>query len=122
MAMNCKRFFLVLAFSCAVIIVRSQSLPQLGKNSVQEVVSAMTLEEKVNLLVGGGMNVPGMQIPGVPAVQPTDAQKRVLGASRQEERFGVRPHAPVEERHLRFRFIIGDAPQAAQDHTRACPD
>lgn len=50
-----------------------------GKNSIQEVVSAMTLEEKVSLLVGGGMNVPGMPMPGGNSA-PTDAQKRVLGA------------------------------------------
>jgi len=57
-----------------------QSLPQLGRNSIQEVIAAMTLEEKVNLLVGGGMNVPGMPLPGA-SVEPTTAQKRVLGAA-----------------------------------------
>jgi len=56
----------------------SQEVPQLGKNSISEVISAMTLEEKVNLLVGGGMNVPGMPMFGT--AEPTDAQKRVLGA------------------------------------------
>ncbi|MFN8341358.1 MAG: glycoside hydrolase family 3 C-terminal domain-containing protein [Cyclobacteriaceae bacterium] len=58
-----------------------QTLPQLGKSSIEEVVGAMTLDEKVNLLVGGGMFAPGMPIPGVDMAHPTDAQKRVLGAA-----------------------------------------
>ena len=57
-----------------------QSLPQLGKSPVADIVKAMTLEEKVNLLVGQGMYVPGMPMPGAGA-QPTDAQKRVTGAA-----------------------------------------
>jgi beta-glucosidase len=64
----------------AVLAQAQQDLPQLGKNSTQEVVAAMTLEEKVNILVGGGMNVPGMPLPGGTA-EPTDAQKRVRGAA-----------------------------------------
>jgi beta-glucosidase len=36
---------------------RAQTAPQLGRNSVKEVVAAMTLEEKVKLLVGMGFNI-----------------------------------------------------------------
>ncbi len=46
--------------------------PQLGKNSVKEIVAAMTTEEKVMLLVGMGFNV---NIPGLP--QPSDEDKKV---------------------------------------------
>ncbi len=75
-----NRYLLAGVLSCAVVLVRAQqNLPQLGKNSIQEVISAMTLEEKVNVLVGGGMNVPGMPLPGT--TEPTAAQKRVLGAA-----------------------------------------
>ncbi|MBI1769138.1 MAG: glycoside hydrolase family 3 C-terminal domain-containing protein [Bacteroidetes bacterium] len=75
-----NRFLLASLLSCTIVLVRAQqSLPQLGKNSVQEVISAMTLEEKVNILVGGGLNVPGMPLPG--SGGPTDAQKRVRGAA-----------------------------------------
>ena len=57
----------------------AQTAPQLGKNSISEVIGAMTLEEKVNMVVGGGMNVPGMPMFG--GGEPSDAQKRVLGAA-----------------------------------------
>ncbi len=57
----------------------AQSLPQLGKNPVSDVVKAMTLQEKANLLVGQGMYVPGMPMFG--AGEPTAAQKRVTGAA-----------------------------------------
>ncbi len=66
----------------AVLLTASSSYaqPQLGKNSVTEVVKAMTLDEKINLLVGQGMYVPGMPMPGA-GTEPTDAQKRVTGAA-----------------------------------------
>ncbi len=74
------RSILTCIFTCIVFFtVAQQNLPQLGKNSVQEVVSAMTLEEKVNFLVGGGMNIPGDGRMGVAV--PSDAQKRVMGAA-----------------------------------------
>ena len=76
-----NRFVWACLLSCLAFLAHAQpqNLPQLGKNSIQDVISAMTLEEKVNMLVGGGMNVPGMPMPG--AGEPTDAQKRVRGAA-----------------------------------------
>ena len=59
---------------------QDNNLPQLGKSPISEVVKAMTLDEKVSLLVGGGMYVPGMAMPGAPTV-PSEAQKRVTGAA-----------------------------------------
>lgn len=59
---------------------KAQDAPQLGKNSVDEVIRAMTLQEKVDILVGGGMYVPGMPMPGASST-PSDAQKRVTGAA-----------------------------------------
>ena len=80
MRYNKNQFVLVCMLSgITVLATAQQNLPQLGKNSIQEVISAMTLDEKVNLLVGGGMNVPGDERMGVP--NPTDAQKRVFGAA-----------------------------------------
>lgn len=71
-------------FICLLVVIAGnlqaqQNSPQLEKNTVSEVIAAMTLDEKVNLLVGGGMNVPGMPMPGVG--EPSAAQKRMLGAA-----------------------------------------
>ena len=60
--------------------IAQQAPPQLGKNPISEVVKAMTLEEKINLLIGQGMFVPGMPMPGANLI-PTEAQKRVTGAA-----------------------------------------
>lgn len=59
---------------------QTQGLPQLGKSSIQEVVKAMTLEEKIDLVVGEGWYIPGVPIPGSPKV-PSEAHKKVAGAS-----------------------------------------
>jgi len=62
------RFLLACILSIVVVIVHAQqNAPQLGKNSIQEIIAAMTLEEKVNILVGGGMNMPGLPLPGASA-------------------------------------------------------
>jgi beta-glucosidase len=48
--------FLSLIFSLPFMsIAQTKELPQLGKNSIKEVIAAMTLEEKFNLVVGAGM-------------------------------------------------------------------
>ena len=75
-----KMAALLAVFLSTYSLIAQQALPQLGKSPVGEVVKAMTLEEKVNLLVGQGMYVPGMPMPGAGS-QPTDAQKRVTGAA-----------------------------------------
>lgn len=74
---------ILLACSITTLTVaksQQENLPQLGKSPVAEVVKAMTLEEKVSLLVGQGMYIPGMAMPGAPS-QPSEAQKRMLGAA-----------------------------------------
>ena len=70
------------SFLVTLTVARAQenNLPQLGKSPISEVVKAMTLDEKVSLLVGGGMYVPGMAMPGAPS-QPSEAQKKVTGAA-----------------------------------------
>jgi beta-glucosidase len=58
-------------------------LPQLGKNSLDEVVAALTLEEKVSLVLGMGFMIPGMP-PGIlPAMDSVDTAtpEKVLGAA-----------------------------------------
>lgn len=54
------------------LVEAQDSTPQLGKNSVREVVAAMTTEEKVKLLVGMGFNE---DIPGLPG--PSEEDKKI---------------------------------------------
>lgn len=53
-----KNLFIGISLMVTHGLCQGQSLPQLGKASVEEVVAAMTTEEKVDLLIGTGM--PGM--------------------------------------------------------------
>ena len=50
-----KNIFLIICVAMFFIACGSNETPQLGKSSVNRVISAMTLEEKVQLLVGTGM-------------------------------------------------------------------
>ncbi len=67
------------------LIVISYSLkaqvPQLGKNSIKEVVAAMTLEEKVSMVVGNGIYMPGINFPGITKAEPSAGQKKVPGCT-----------------------------------------
>src|SRR4030095_5945008 len=77
-----------LAICSLVIVLASVSItapqgqspvPQLGRNSVKEVVAALTLEEKVKLLVGMGFNV---DLPGLQRTEESrSTPERVAGAA-----------------------------------------
>jgi beta-glucosidase len=58
----------------------TQQRPQLGKNTIAEVVDAMTVEEKVKVLVGMGFSA---DFPGLPEIDPADREvpERVPGAA-----------------------------------------
>lgn len=53
--MNQKNMLLTVLASALFIVAHAKKTPQLGKATVDEVVAAMTLEEKIRLLVGTGM-------------------------------------------------------------------
>jgi beta-glucosidase len=59
---------------------KAQQRPQLGKNSIGDVIAAMTVQEKVQLLVGMGFRE---VMPGLPAVDPADlaVPEKVPGAA-----------------------------------------
>ena len=53
---------LAMAAACS----STPELPQLGKSPMKDVIAAMTTEEKVSLVLGTGMNVPGIDLgPGM---------------------------------------------------------
>jgi beta-glucosidase len=58
-----KRIILLFLIFYPFLLINSQSsgkqLPQLGRDPVSKVIGAMTLEEKVSLVVGAGMRMPG---------------------------------------------------------------
>jgi len=80
--MKSLRLPLVLFCAWAAIIPAQaqNNLPRLGKDPIAGVIAAMTLEEKANLVVGGGFHIPGSNFGGAPGPL-TDAQKKVPGAS-----------------------------------------
>lgn len=70
-------FLLTCLFTYQFISAQSDNaLPQLGKNSVKEVIAAMTLEEKAKLVVGNGFRMAGA---GEPTIGQT--QDKVPGAA-----------------------------------------
>src|SRR6185369_10508337 len=89
---NLARCLVVAALMLALVQTpRAQNAaPQLGKNSIKEIVAAMTTEEKVKLLVGMGFN---LNIPGLPSPpEETQLPEKVTGAAGRThalQRFGI---------------------------------
>jgi len=76
----CQLFSIIIIMSLLSYKMQAQTSmpPQLGKNSIGEVIKAMTLEEKAKLVVGNGFSMPG-QRNNAPVVGNTD--KKVPGAA-----------------------------------------
>src|SRR3954451_12117927 len=77
---------IALFFSTKLI---GQTSPQLGKNSIKEVVAAMTLEEKTKLVVGNGFNMPGVQQQGTGVGMTKDKVSGAAGTTFAIPRLGI---------------------------------
>src|SRR3954451_10296187 len=82
-----KRFLFFVPVYLFPLLLSAQNsnntaLPQLGKNSVKEVIAAMTLEEKAHLVVGTGMRLgPPARRDSAKAAVP---QQPVIGQTEQK--------------------------------------
>jgi beta-glucosidase len=88
--MKSKAFYiiailLVFVFACKNSNKSTTGLPQLGKNSIDEVIKALTVEEKVSLVMGVGMFIPGLPEGLLPTMDSADAGvvHKVFGAAGQ---------------------------------------
>jgi beta-glucosidase len=69
-----KGLNLIILSAFSVLLINGQNagknLPQLGKDPVGRVISAMSTEEKASLVVGTGMRLPGSPLPSAPSMVP----------------------------------------------------
>ena len=86
--MKSKTFYIVplllaVFFACKNNNPNPSNLPQLGKNSLDDVIQALTLEEKVSLVMGMGMFIPGLPEGMLPPMDSADAgiPEKVLGTA-----------------------------------------
>ena len=100
--MKNKIITLIIALSIGIISSYAQTVPQLGKDPVAKVISAMTLEEKASLVVGMGMrmNFPGMGAPGTggpgaPGGQRQQGQNRPPAAGNANQQANAMPGGTV---------------------------
>ena len=80
-----RKTIFTLALAASMTVVTAVAQPRLDKDNIDEVIAAMTLEEKASLLVGGARPV---MVNGI----PTGTAARVSGAAgntRPIERLGI---------------------------------
>src|SRR5882762_1879433 len=66
------------------LVFSQKTAPQLGKNSVKEVIAAMTLEEKAHLVVGMGMRFGPPQARRDSSKTTAPQQQPVIGQTQQK--------------------------------------
>lgn len=82
----------------SIVQCKSNKLPQLGKDSVKDVIAAMTLEEKAYFVTGTGMDLPGVVLsnddktptPGAPVIgQVKNLVPGAAGTTYEIPRLGI---------------------------------
>jgi len=76
------------AFLISFVGQSQNKTPQLGKDPIPDVIKAMTLEEKVKLVVGKGLSIPGINLGGATDESP-DKVKGISGHSVAIPRLGI---------------------------------
>lgn len=85
--MKIKPFLIFAALFCTTAVQAQNSVPQLRADNIEEVLQAMTLDEKVRILVGTGM--PGVSV-GMPVVGSTRSLvPGAAGTTYPIERLGI---------------------------------
>lgn len=80
MIKNLIRYIIICVTVLNATVLQAQTKnPQLGKDPLTAVIKAMTLEEKAGLLVGNGMYMPEVSLPGVLLKEPRGGQAKVPG-------------------------------------------
>lgn len=90
-----QKWFAVLVFALVGIGglwgAQAQEAPQLGQAPLERVIAALTLEEKVNLVVGTGMRIPGMQQQGPAVGETRELVPGAAGTTYAVPRLGIPP-------------------------------
>jgi beta-glucosidase len=77
-------------FTSSLVAHAQTNVPQLGKDPIPQVIKAMTLEEKVQLLVGAGFALPGAaSTPGTAIGQTLDRVAGAAGTTQGIKRLGI---------------------------------
>ncbi len=86
--MSTNRLTLAFLLSATTLTAFSQA-PTLGKDPIPAIIKAMTVEEKVKLVVGAGFNMPGMSTPGTGVGQTQDRVPGAAGTTHAIDRLGI---------------------------------
>jgi len=86
--MTTKRLPLALLLVTTGLSAYSQA-PTLGKDPIPTIIKAMTVEEKVKLVVGAGFNMPGLSTPGTGVGQTQDRVPGAAGTTHPIDRLGI---------------------------------
>jgi beta-glucosidase len=70
-------------------VIAQKTTPQLGKDPIKKIIAAMTLEEKVKLVVGKGFKIPGVKEDGPTLGQTQDRVPGAAGTTNAIPRFGI---------------------------------
>ncbi|HEV3326054.1 MAG TPA: glycoside hydrolase family 3 C-terminal domain-containing protein [Puia sp.] len=83
------RFFVLVLLLSGYAASAQGDLPKLGKSPIPDVIKAMTLEEKVKLVVGAGFNMPGLTPSGTGVGQTQDRVPGAAGTTHAIPRLGI---------------------------------